>query len=295
MLDGVDGLNATAGADGGAVEGGGGAGKIELALQRPTLQEGVDKAGVKNVTGAGGVNGLHAKSGGVVELLSVPGQNAFFAQCGSSKAAAKSFPECGQGLLQIRFFHQPPRNIPAGNEVVDALQERVHAGIKFIHVGNDRNAGGASPASSRSRGSRIVSIDVKSAGIDDPIAVEFFRTQSQAVVPFPKNGALAGVIHVNESLLAGTSGCGEKMRLDAEARKFRAMERCGAVVTDLAHVARAQAPLLASNHRGGDLAAGQHFRGSKFDLGPARGIVRDGNQRVSGVEPHADDVKLGGF
>src|SRR5258708_37050757 len=105
-----------------------------------------------------------------------------------------------------------------------------------------------------------MSINVKCAGIDDPIAVEFFRTQSQAVVPFPKNGALAGVIDEDEGLLAGTSGCGEKMRFDAEARKFRAMKRCGAVVTDLAHVARAQAPLLAGNHGGGDLSAGPSFR-----------------------------------
>src|SRR5713226_3478235 len=127
MLDGVDGLNATAGADGGAVEGGGGAGEIELLLQGPTLQESIDKAGVKDVTGAGGVNGLDSKRGGVVELLSVPGQNSVFAERRSGKAAAKSFPECGQGLLQIRFFHQPPRNIHAGDEVVDGLQERVHA------------------------------------------------------------------------------------------------------------------------------------------------------------------------
>src|SRR5258708_27239886 len=128
MLDGVDGLNAAAGADSGAVEGGGGAGEIELALQGPALQESIDKASVKDVSGAGGVNGLDSKRGGVVELLSVPGQNSFFAERRSGKAAAKSFPECGQGLSQICFFHQPPRNIPAGDEVVDALQDRVHAG-----------------------------------------------------------------------------------------------------------------------------------------------------------------------
>src|SRR5258708_26552755 len=234
LLDGCDGLDAAAGADGGAVERGRGTGKIELLLQGPALQESVNKACVKNICGAGGVNWLHAKSGGIVELRPVPGQYAFFAQRRSGKAAAKSFPKRGQGLPQIRFSHQPPRNIPAGNEIVDALQERVHARIKFVHVGDDRNAGGASPARGCSRRGRIMSIDVKSARIDDPIAAEFFRTQRQAVVPFPKNGAFAGVIDKDEGLLAGTSGCGEKMRLDTEARKFRAMKRCGAVVPYLA-------------------------------------------------------------
>jgi hypothetical protein len=121
LLDGCDGLDATAGADGGAVERGRGAGEIELPLQGPALQEPVDEARVKNVSGAGSVNRLHAKSGGVVELRSVPSQYAFFAQCCCGKATAKSFPQRGKGLLQIRFFHQPPRNIPAGDEVVDIL------------------------------------------------------------------------------------------------------------------------------------------------------------------------------
>src|SRR6266702_4463224 len=86
-LDGFDGLDATAGADGGAVERGGGAGKIELARQGPTLQESVNKARMKNVSGAGGVNRLHTKSGCVMELRSVPGQNAFFAQSRGGEAA----------------------------------------------------------------------------------------------------------------------------------------------------------------------------------------------------------------
>src|SRR5712664_2343470 len=103
LLDGRDGLDAAAGADGGAVERGRGTGEIELPLHRPALQESVNKARVKNVSGAGGVNGLHAKSGGVVELRPVPGQYAFFAQRRSGKAAAKSFPQCGQGLAQIGF------------------------------------------------------------------------------------------------------------------------------------------------------------------------------------------------
>lgn len=129
--------------------------------------------------------------------------------------------------------------------------------------------------------------------MDDPIALEFFRTERQAVVAFPKNSAFAAVIHKNESLLAGTAGRSEKMGFDAEARKFRAVQLGGDVVADFADVTRAQAPLPAGNHGGGDLAAGQHFRGTKFDLGPARGIVRDRNERVGGVETDADNIHFG--
>ena len=94
-FDAFNGLNTAAGADGGAVERSRGAGEIELALHRPALQEPVDKARVKNVSRAGGVNWLHAKSGGVVESRPVPGQYPRFAQCGSGEAAAKTFPKGG--------------------------------------------------------------------------------------------------------------------------------------------------------------------------------------------------------
>ncbi len=85
------------------------------------------------------------------------------------------------------------------------------------------------------------------------------------------------------------------MRLDAEARKFRAVNRCGAVVAHLADVTRAQSPLLASHHGGGDLPSRQDLRGTKLHLGSARRIVSNGDKRVGGVEPHADNVNLGRF
>src|SRR5258706_14693564 len=99
VLDSCDGLDAGAGAEGGAVEGGGGAGEIELALKGPALQEAVDEAGVKNVSGAGGVNGLNVEGGCVVELRSVPGQDALFAECGGSEAGGQKFLGGGQGFF----------------------------------------------------------------------------------------------------------------------------------------------------------------------------------------------------
>src|SRR5713101_1478654 len=59
LLDGVDG---TAGANGGAIQCGGSAGKIELLLQGPALQQRVDETGVEKVARAGGVHRLDLKS-----------------------------------------------------------------------------------------------------------------------------------------------------------------------------------------------------------------------------------------
>src|SRR6267154_1756239 len=292
VLDSCDGLDAGAGAEGGAVEGGGGAGEIQLALKGPALQEGVNEAGVKNVAGAGGVHRLHAKGRGAVELRSVPGQDALFAECGGSEAGAKSFLEGGQGFFQVRLFREATGDISAGDEVVDALQEGFHAGVEFIYVGDDGNAGGARPARGDRCGGGIVSIDVQGARMDDPIAPEFFGTERQAVVALPENSAFAGIVDKDKSLLAGTAGGDEEMSLDAVPRKFGAVQFGGAVVADFADVAGTQAPLLASNHGGGDLSAGQYFCGAKLDFGAASGIVGHGDESVGGVEAHTDDVNL---
>ena len=80
------------------------------------------------------------------------------------------------------------------------------------------------------------------------------------------------------------------MRLDAEAGEFRAMECGGVIVAHFANVARAESPLLASDDCGGGLTAGKDRGGPNFDFRAARGIVRDRNQCVGGVEPHADEI-----
>ena len=56
VVDVFEGVDAAAGADGGAVEGGGGAGEFELAVEGPVLEERVDEAGVEDVAGTGGVD-----------------------------------------------------------------------------------------------------------------------------------------------------------------------------------------------------------------------------------------------
>src|SRR5277367_2281972 len=61
-----DGLNAPAGAHCGTIQGSRGTPEIELPLERPVLQQSIDKAGVENVSRACGIHHGHRISTGVV-------------------------------------------------------------------------------------------------------------------------------------------------------------------------------------------------------------------------------------
>jgi len=76
-FDGLHGLNATAGADGSAVESGGGAGELQLPLQWPALQKPVNETCMKDVAGTCGVHRIDAISGRVVKSLAIPRKHSF--------------------------------------------------------------------------------------------------------------------------------------------------------------------------------------------------------------------------
>src|SRR5437899_5805108 len=96
-----DGVNGAASADGGAIERGGGAGQIELLLQRPALQQCVNESGVKNIARAGSVHCLGLKSRLAVELLAVPSEYAILTQSGDGDAVAVAAVNLRQGFLQV--------------------------------------------------------------------------------------------------------------------------------------------------------------------------------------------------
>lgn len=88
FLDGFNGLNPASGSGRGAIQGGSGAGEVELALDRPVLQETVDEAGVEDVSGPGGVNYGHRVGRQLVQLSAIPGQYAIVPQGGCGEAAS---------------------------------------------------------------------------------------------------------------------------------------------------------------------------------------------------------------
>ena len=56
IFDFVERLNAASGSDGCTVQGGRGAGEVELSFERPILKEAVDEAGVEDIASSGGVD-----------------------------------------------------------------------------------------------------------------------------------------------------------------------------------------------------------------------------------------------
>src|SRR5436309_12823000 len=138
-------MDAAACADARAVERGGRASAVGPRLQGPALQKRVDKAGVEEVAGAGGVDGVHMKRGSVVELRAVPGEYAVDAECGGGEAAAEATMDGGEGLLQIVGRHKLAGNITAADQIVDIFKQRFDGGIELMQVGDDPNIRGARP------------------------------------------------------------------------------------------------------------------------------------------------------
>src|ERR1700730_4154685 len=94
----------------------------------------------------------------------------------SGEPAAILIPDCGEGLAQVLIARQASRNIAAGNEEVDFLQQRFYTGVEVVQVGDHWDSGVAGPSCCDRRGGGIVAIDVKGAGMSDPLPLEFFRS-----------------------------------------------------------------------------------------------------------------------
>ena len=56
VFDFVERRNTASGSDGCTVQGGGGAGEVELSFERPILKEAIDEAGVEDIACSGGID-----------------------------------------------------------------------------------------------------------------------------------------------------------------------------------------------------------------------------------------------
>ena len=286
----IDGADAAAGSGGGAVECGGCAGEVELAVEGPALQQGVDEAGVEDVAGAGGVCDGNMIGGAGVELGAVPGEDALLAEGGGGEGATEAALDELEGLFEIALAGEHEGKVAAGDEVVNVGDEVFYAGVELVEVGDGGDACLARPTGGEGGGGGLKAVDVDGAGVDDPGAVEVFRAELEAVVAEVEDGALAACVDEDDGLRAGGVGHGDEAGIDAGAGELAAVERGGLVVAELADVARAEAPGLAGDDGAGGLAAGEDAGVVELDLGAAGGIGGEMNQRVRGVEAHTDKV-----
>jgi len=291
----VEGMDAATGADGSAVEGSGGAGELELAVEGPVLEQRVDEAGVEDVAGAGSIANGNAEGGSVEELLTVEGEDAFLSESCGGEPAGVSALHLAKSLLEIGLGGEARGKVAADDEVVDIGDEVFDVGVEFVEIGYDGDVGFTSPGGGEDGGFGVEAVDVESAGIGDPLALEVGWAEGQCFVAAGKDGALAGGVDQDEGLLADAAGCGDKVPLDTGAGEGFAMERGCGVVADLSDVAGGHAPLLAGDDGGGDLAAGENAGGTVLHLGAEDGIVGERNNGVCSVESYADKVNLRHF
>ena len=107
--------DASTGAGGGAVEGGGGAGEIELAREGPALQQPIDEACVEDVACTGGVGDGNAIGGTQMEVASIPGENPIFSQGRGGHGAAVAVFHCAKGLFEIALAGETRWEVAADN------------------------------------------------------------------------------------------------------------------------------------------------------------------------------------
>jgi len=288
-----DGLDAASGSGFGAVQGCGGAGEIELALEWPALEQSVDEAGVEDVSCAGGVGDGDAVGGGVVELLAIPGEDAFFAERGGGEAVVVAAVYLAQGRFEAGFGHQAAREIAADDQVVDVFEKGFYAGVELVEIGDNGDAGVASPLCGLGGGGGVEAVHVEDAGVDDPFLAEFFGLEDESGIALAEDGAFALGVDEDDGLRTGALGDGDELGLDAGAGELAAVEIGGFVLAELADVSGAQSPVLAGYDRGGYLSAGEDGGGSIFDFGALRGVMRERDQGVGCVEPYADQVDYG--
>jgi len=287
-----EGLNGAAGPESGAVQRGGGAGKLELARRRPALQQRVDESSVKDIARSGRVERFHLKCRRVVELRAVPGKNAFVSKCGGGKPASKALENKRERLAEVVLVGEPARDVAADDEIVDPGQQGIDGGVELVEIGDYGNVRSASPSRSSDGCGGVVTIHEKSASGSDPLRAKFLGLEREARISPPENGAFAGRVNEDESLLAG-AGCGEELRFDTEAGEFGAVDPGSFVIAEFSDVPGAKAPGLAGDHRRGDLASWQHRGGFKGDLRAAFGIVRKRDERIGSVQADANDIHVG--
>ena len=225
--------DAAAGADSGAVECSSGASKFQLAVEGPVFEQSVDEAGVEDVAGAGGVDDGDAKGRSVKELFAVEGEDAFLTKSRGSEAAVVAALHFAKSLLEIGLGCEAGGKVAADDEVVDVADEILDVGIEFVEVGDDGNAGFAGPGGGEDGSFRVVTIDVESAGIGDPFAVEVSGAEGEPGVKIAadENSTFALGIDEDEGSRAGSARDGDDASFDTGVGKGFAMESRGQIVT----------------------------------------------------------------
>ena len=227
-----------------------------------------------------------------MEALTIPRNHAVGAERGRGDRAAEALHGGAKSLFEIAFAGETCGEVAADDQVVNVRNQVFNAGIYFIEIGDDGNAGRAGPGSGLGCCCSFKSVDMQGPRIHDPGAIEVGGLEQEALIATAENGAFAAVIDEDERLRTGGIGHGDQARIHAGAGKLFAMETGPVVVAELADVARGEAPGLAGDHGGGGLAAGQDAGVGVLSFGAAGREMSERDERIDCVETHAHQVNL---
>ena len=254
------------------------------------MQERVDEAGVEDVAGAGGVADGDGEGLDVQHLAAVPGEHALFAEGGRGEAMAVAAHHGLERGGKRGFAGEPLGKIAADDGVVGEREQVVDAGIEFVEIGDGGHMSGARPVGRVGGGGGVIAIDEEDAGLLNPVGAQLGGVEILAGIATPEDGALAVRIEEDDALAAVAVGDGEAVGVDAEAGELGRMETGRGVVTELADVARGQAPGGAGGDGGGNLSAGQGEQIAELDLAAGERKTGQDDEGVGGVEAEADDI-----
>lgn len=204
-----------------------------------------------------------------MKLLAVPREYAFFSQCGGYETASVAMLNLLQRLFEIGLGHETAGEVSADDEVVDVFDEFFDARIEFIEIGDDWDAGGASPRGCKSCGGGVVAIDVKCPSIHDPFLGEIGRLKDEALVASAEDGSFAACVDEDQGLRARGAWDRDELSFNACMSEGFAVERGGRVIAEFPHVSGAHSPALTGDDCGCDLSPWQHGRSTVLDFGTA--------------------------
>ena len=243
------------------------ASEVENPLQLPAVQDAVREAGVKKVTGAGGVGDADFVGGRIPEAVAIPGEGAVDPKrCANGAAAVSSFEE-RKGFEEIALSGSGAGQIPGDDRIIDEGEQLGELRSPVIEIGDDGDILRAGPGCCFTGGYWIVAVNVQKTCGGHPSFLEKRGGDGEAGVAAPNDRAFAGLsFYENEGHLTERFGCAREMEGDAFAPKIATMEFGHVIVADAADVMSAQSPALAGDDRGGDLAAEHDLRVESFDL-----------------------------
>lgn len=175
-----------------AIQSCGGTGKIKQVLHIPAAQDSVRKRSVEEIAGACCIHHADFIRRSIPEAMAVPGECAGFAERDADGAEMMLRLELRKGLQEVLYIRSVVRKLARRDGIVDEGEKAFELRSHVVKIGDNGNAGRASPGGCEAGRCGIVPINVKKAGGRDPDSLNEGRRDGEARVASPGDGSFAG-------------------------------------------------------------------------------------------------------